>query len=387
MYLVLWISAPAIAGFYEQPGLIELTRVMALVIIINAFNLIQMAQVIRDVDFKRRTKVTLIATFISGVVGITAAYVGFGVWSLVFQMLVNRTLTTFGLWVLSNWRPGLKFSIESFRSLFSFGSWILAAGLVGSIFNNIYILVIGKFFPAAELGFYSKAKRFKAIASEEISGAVGSVAFPVLSQLQSDKPRLKLAVRKFLVHTLVFVAPLLVLLIVIAEPLIIILLTKKWAPTIPYMQLLCFVGILYPIHAVNVQVLKAQGKSNLNFRLEVIKNCFRVSNIVIMYRFGVLFIIIGEIIVSALSLIVNTYYTKKLLSYGLIEQLNDIKITLLSSGISGLSGFIVIYYLENMYFSLILGSFVTIIIYLLLQYIYNRNLFFKVVNLKENFVI
>nr|WP_320013637.1 lipopolysaccharide biosynthesis protein [uncultured Desulfobacter sp.] len=386
IYLVLWISAPAIAGFYEQPVLTGLTRVAGLVIIINAFNLIQLAQIVRDVDFKRKTKVTLIATFLSGVAGITAAYAGFGVWSLVIQQMSKQILTTSGFWVTSKWRPGLKFSVESFKSLFSFGFWILAAGLIKTIFDNIYILVIGKFFPAAQLGFYSKAKRFKIIASEEVSIAVGAVAFPILSKLQDDKLRVKRAIRKFLRHTLALVAPLLVLLIVVAEPFVILILTEKWAPMIPYMQLLCVAGILYPIHAVNVQVLKAQGKSNLNFRLEVIKNCLRVVNIVVMYRWGVIFIIIGEIICSILSLTVNTYYTKRLLSYGMIEQFNDIRIIVFSAAISGLAGYLIIYNIENMYIKLVLGSLLTTSIYSAMQYIFNRELFFQIFKLKENFI-
>ena len=386
VYLVLWISAPLIAGFYGQPVLIGLTRVAALVVIINAFNIIQMAHVMRDVDFKRKTKVTLFATFLSGVAGIWAAYSGFGVWSLVIQQLGNRILTTLGFWFTSTWRPGLKFSIDSFNKLFSFGLWILASGLIFTIFNNIYILVIGKFFPAAQLGFYEKAKRFRSIASEELSGAVGAVSFPVLSQLQDDKIKLKQAVRKFLTHTLVFVVPLLVLLIVVAEPFVILLLTEKWAPMIPYMQLLCVAGILYPIHAVNVQVLKAQGKSDLNFRIEIIKNSFRMINILVMYRFGVIYIIIGEIITSFLSLIVNTYYSKSLFSYGMMEQLNDIRVIVFSAFISGVAGYTAIYYIENMYIKLFLGSFLTISIYIALQYISNKNLFFQIVKLKDNFV-
>ena len=386
LYLVLWISAPAIAGFYEQPVLIKLTRVAALVIIINAFNLIQMAQVIRDVDFKRKTKVTLLATVLSGVAGIVAAYNGFGVWSLVIQQMAKRILTTSGFWVTSKYRPGLNFSIEAFKSLFSYGSWMLASGLIQTIFDNIYILVIGKFFPAAQLGFYEKAKRIRSIASEEVSSAVGAVAFPVLSKLQDDKPSVKRAVRKFLTHSLAVVAPLMVILIVVAEPFVILILTEKWAPMIPYIQLLCVAGILYPIHSVNVQVLRAQGKSNLDFRIEFVKNFLRVVNIAVMYRFGVIFIIIGEIIVSFLALIVNTYYTKRLLFYGIVEQLNDIRLILFSAAISGLSGYITIYYVENMVLKLFLGSFLTAALYVALQYVFNKDFFIQIIKLKENFV-
>lgn len=386
IYVIFWISAPTIAGFYEQPTLIELIRVMALTIVINAFNLIQMAQVIRNVDFKRKTKVTLIATFLSGVGGITAAYAGLGVWSLVIQQMSRRILITSGFWILSEWRPGLKFSIESFRSLFSFGFWMLAAGVIRTTFDNIYILVIGKFFPAEQLGFYSKAKRFKIIASEDISSAVDAVAFPVLSRFQDDKPRLKRAAQKFLMHTLFFVAPLLVLLIVVAEPFVILILTEKWAPMIPYMQLLSVAGLLYPIHAVNVQVLMAQGKSNLNFQLSVIKNGLRIVNIVLMYRMGVVYIILGEIIVSILSLIVNTYYTKRLLSYGIMEQLNDIRLIFFSAAIAGLAGYGINYYLENMFLKLFFGSLLTAALYVALQYIFNKNMFFQILKLKESFI-
>ena len=386
IYAIFWISAPAIAKFYEQPSLIGIARVMGLVLIINAFNLIQMSQVIRDVDFKRKTNVSLFAAFVSGVAGIATAYVGFGVWSLVVQQMANRLFATLGFWITSKWRPGLKFSLNSFNSLFSFGFWILASGLIRTIFDNVYLLVIGKFFPAAQLGFYSKAKQFKIMASEEASSAVGAVAFPVLSQLQDDKLRLKQALRKFLTHTIVFVAPLSVLLIVVAKPFVILLLTEKWAPMIPYMQLLFVTGILYPIHAVNVQVLKAIGKSDLNFRLEIIKNCLRIINILVMYRFGVVFIIIGEIIVSILSLIVNTYYTKRLLFYGIFEQLNDIRPILLSAAISGLAGYITIYYIGSMYLQLFIGSFLTATVYLALQYLSNKELFLQIVKLKESFV-
>ncbi|MCA1787980.1 MAG: lipopolysaccharide biosynthesis protein, partial [Desulfobacteraceae bacterium] len=260
-YAGLWMAAPAIAAFYEQPQLINLTRVMGGIVIINAFNIIQMAQLTRAIDFKRKTKITLAATLASGVGGITAALLGMGVWSLVLQQMLNRILTTAGMWLTSSWRPGLQFSMESFRSLFSFGAWVLAAGIVRTVFDNIYILTIGKFFPVAQLGFYTKAKQFKNLASEQLAGSVGAVAFPVLSRMQDDPSRLRTGVRNFLTHTMVFIAPLLVTLIVVAKPFVLVLLTEKWAPMIPYMQLLCIAGFLYPIHLVNVQVLQAQGKS------------------------------------------------------------------------------------------------------------------------------
>ncbi len=385
MYGILWIAAPAIAEFYDQPTLIELTRVMGLVVIINAFNVIQIAQISRAVDFKRKTRATLNATVASGIAGVSAAYIGLGVWSLVIQQMGNRFLLTAELWFTSKWKPGVQFSLQSFRSLFSFGSWVLGANIMRTIFDNIYILTIGKFFPAAQVGYYTNAKKFQRLSSQEVSGAVGIVAFPVLSQLQGDKKRLKNGMRKFLTHMLVFSAPLLITFIVVAKPFVLLLLTKKWAPMIPYLQLLCIVGILFPIHTINIQVLQAQGKSNLNFRLAMIKNAFRIINIVVTYRWGVIFIIIGEVIVSFLGLIVNTHYTKRLVGYGFTDQLKDIKQILLAAFLAGIAGYAASYAISNLYLNFFVGFIVTVGSYVLFQYIFNKAFFMEILKLKENF--
>lgn len=385
-YCCLWVAAPAIAAFYDQPALVALTRVMGGVVVINAFNMIQMALLIRAIDFKRKTKVTLVATLISGVAGILAALIGFGVWSLVVQQLLDRILTTAGMWLTSKWRPGLHFSWESFRSLFSFGAWVLSAGIVRTIFDNIYILTIGKFFPVAQLGFYTKAKQFQSLSAQQLAGAVGAVTFPVLSQMQNNKPRLRETVRSFLTHTMVFTAPLLVTLMVLAKPFVLLLLTEKWAPMIPYLQLLCIAGFLYPIHIVNVQVLLAQGKSNLNFRIAVIKNLLRIINIALMYRFGVVFIIIGEVVTSFLTLVINTYYTRRLIGYGMLAQFKDIKQIIFLTVIAGAAGAATVYVISDLYLSFFAGLIISLGGYAVLQYIFNRVFFIGLLKLKENFV-
>ena len=384
-YGVLWLAAPTIARFYEQPALVDLTRVMSVVVIINAFNIIQMAQITRAVDFKRRAKITLSATIASGAAGVSAAYIGFGVWSLVVQQLSNRLLTTGGLWVTSRWMPRFRFSRKSFREMFSFGVWVLGTGIIRTVFDNIYVLTIGKFFPAAELGFYSKAKQFNQLASQHIAGAAGAVAFPVLSRLQSDKKQLKKGARKFLTHSLAFTAPVLVTLMVVAEPFIIVLLTDKWAPVIPYLQLLCLAGFLYPVHLVNIQILGAQGKSNLTFRLAIIKNGFRIINIAIMYRYGVAAIITGEVFLSFVALAINTYYTRRLIGYGFMEQLFDIKQILMATVLAGLTGYAASYFIVNLYLKFFVGFTLTVGLYVLMQYLLNRLFFLELWKLKENF--
>ena len=383
-YGVLWVAAPAIARFYEQPALINLIRVMAIVVIINAFNIIQMAQVTRAVDFKRKTKITLTATMASGIAGITAAYYGLGVWSLVIQQMSNQFLTTVGLWITTRWVPRFQFSMGSFKNLFTFGAWVLAASIIRTVFDNIYILIIGKFFPAAQLGFYTKAKQFQQLAGRQIPQAVSAVSFPVLSQLQDEKIRLKRGVKKFLTHSLAFTAPGLVTLMVMADPFVRLLLTDKWAPMIPYMQLLCIAGFLYPVHLVNVEVLQAQGRSDLNFRLTVIKNTLRIINIAVMYRFGVIFIIMGEAALSFFALVINTYYTRHLIGYGLLEQFTDIRKIITVTVFSGLAGYITIYWINNLYLKFFAGCSVTVALYILLNYLLSRAFFIEILKLKDD---
>jgi O-antigen/teichoic acid export membrane protein len=347
---------------------------------------IQIAQLTREVDFKRKTKVTLIATLISGTSGVTAAYCGFGVWSLVIQNLLNRFLITSGLWLTSKWKPAWKFSKESFKNMFSFGSWILFSSIIRRIFDNIYVLTIGKFFSAAQLGFYTKSKQFQRLSSEQFSQAVGVVAFPMFSQLQDDKIKLQHAMKKFLQHSLIFITPLMVTLIVVAKPFVILLLTEKWAPMIPYLQLLCVIGVLYPLHAVNIQVLIAQGKSNLNFRLDLIKNFLRIINIAIMYRFGVIYIILGELTLSFIALSINTYFTHKMINYSLIKQLNDIKKIIIGSIIAGFFGYCISIQFDRLFIGFFVGIIITFSAYVLFQYFLNYYLFQEVKSIKKYFI-
>lgn len=379
LYLLLWFTASLIANFYEQTQLIDLVRVMGLILIINSFSIIQIAKLTKEVDFKKKTIILLISSVIGGGAGISAALLNYGVWSLVIQGVVNASIKTLGLWIAYKWKPLFVFNLNSIKSLFSFSSWALLISIIGTIFDNIYILVIGKFFPAAELGFYTKARGFQRMVSQQTSSAIGAVAFPVFSQLQDEKLRLKNAMRKFSQHTLFFVAPISAILIVIAKPLFLVLLTEKWLPMVPYFQLLLIAGALYPIHMVNVQVLSAQGKINLTFRLEMLKNSLRVVNIIIMYRFGVIYIIIGEIILSFFALIINTYYTKRMINYGIMKQLKDISCIIVASLLMALPCLFFIQSVDNIFIKILFGALIPGITYLLILKILNKHL------LKSNF--
>lgn len=324
LYSILYITAPYIAKFYNEPQLILLTRFIALSIIINSFGLIQNTILTKKIDFKTLTKVSIISTVLSGAISIYMAVKGFGVWSLAFQSVGGTFFRTLSIWLFSRWRPTLEFSIKSFKTLFSFGSKLLASSLLDVTFRNIYLLVIGKAFTATDLGFYARAKRAQELPVRNINSIVQRVTFPAFSTIQDEDVRLKKGYKKA-IQTLVFINfPLMLGLIVIAKPLIIVLITEKWLPAIPYFQLLCITGLLYPIQSLNLNIIKVKGRSDLFLKLEIIKKIIVIAAIAITLRFGILALIIGQIITSFIAYYLNSYYSGHFINYGLKQQIIDI---------------------------------------------------------------
>jgi len=333
---LLCLVAPWIAGFYNQPLLVPLTCALSLNMIINAFGLVQTTLLTKHIDFKTQLKVSVIATVISGAIGITMAFKGFGVWSLVAQSLGSNLFRTILLWFFNTWRPALTFSFDSLRSMFAFGSRLLASGLLDTVFQNIYLVVIGKLFSPMALGFYSCAKKLQELPVSNISNIISRVTFPVFSSVQDDKPRLKRGVRKALTMLVMINFPMMVGLAIVAKPMVLVLLTDKWAPCVPYLQLLCVVGMLYPLHVINLNVLIAQGRSDLFFRLEIVKKIIVVIAIAVTYRWGIIAMIYGQIATSCIAYLLNSYYTGKMLDYPITEQIRDLIPSLALSSIMGL---------------------------------------------------
>ena len=331
----LCLAAPWIAAFYETPILIPLTRVLSLNLVIGAFGIVQRTLLTKRIDFKTQMKVGMIATVLSGSIGVTMAYRGFGVWSLVAQSLSSNLFRTALLWLFHRWRPAWAFSIASLRSMFSFGSKLLFSGLIATIFDNLYLIVIGKMFSAGALGFYSRAKGIQQLPVTSISGSVGRVTFPIFSSIQDDKARLKRGVRKALTTLAMVNFPMMIGLAVVAKPLVLVLLTDKWLPCVPYLQLLCAVGILYPLHAINLNVLKAQGRSDLFLRLSVLKKTLVVVSIVSTYRFGIEALILGQFTTNIIGYFMNCHYTGILIKYSVWEQLRDLSPYLGVAGVMG----------------------------------------------------
>jgi teichuronic acid exporter len=321
---VLFLSAPWIAAFYRAQVLTILTRFLALNLIINAFGIVHMSVLTKKVDFKTQMKVSVIATVLSGSIGVIMAFYGYGVWSLVVQSIGSNLCRTVLLWVLLPWRPSWMFSWVSLRSMFSFGSKLLFSGLLDTIYNNLYLIVIGKMFSAADLGYYTRAEQTQQLPVLNFYSIIERVTFPVFSSMQDDKDWLKRATRKALTTLAMVNFPLMIGLAVVSRPLVLALLTEKWLPCVPYLQLLCVVGLFFPLHAINLNVLMAQGRSDLFFRLEICKKALITGAICLTWRWGISALIYGQIAVSVIAYYMNTYYTGKLLSYSISEQLKDV---------------------------------------------------------------
>lgn len=383
IYVCLWFTAPLIANFYDQSILLKMIRIMSIIVIIDAIGVIKVASIMKEVNFKKKALIMLTSTSISGIISIFFALNGYGVWSLVWYTILNKLFNIIGLWLNSRWIPLKNFSFESLKSMFSYGAWLLLSSVLKKIFENINFLIIGKFFPAAQLGFYSKAKQFQQMASGQILQAVSIVAFPVFSNIQSEKARLKEGVKMFLQQTLLVVLPIVLTLFVVAHPFVILFLTAKWEPMIIFLKLFCIIGALFPINAINTLVLVAQGYSKLNFRITIIKNSMRLLNVFIMYRFGVYYIILGEVFLSFIFIFINTYYSGKNLNYGIFKQLADLKFYLTGGLLATAAGMSVFLLFDNLYLLFIFGVITTVSVFLLFQYLFNKAAFNALLILKE----
>jgi teichuronic acid exporter len=333
---LLCLTAPWIADFFGQPILVPLTRILSLTVVINSFGLIQSTILIKQINFKTETMVSLTAVLASGSVGIVLAMTGFGVWSLAVQQVGSSLFRTILLWLLTPWRPELIFNFGSLKRMFGFGSRVLSTGLIAQVFDNIYVLIIGKLFSATDLGFFTRAQSLQGLPTQALSGMVARVAFPVFSSIQDDKFRLKKAMKKALKTLCLVHFPMMVGLLVIARPLVLLLLTEKWTGSILYLQLLCIVGLLYPVHVINLILLQALGRSDLSLRLEVLKKLLIVISVAITWRWGITVMIYGMIAVSFISYYLNSYYAGLLIDYAISDQVKDFSPYLIMAIVMGM---------------------------------------------------
>lgn len=320
-YTLLYFCAPYIASFYNQPELTSLTRILALVVIINSFGIIQRTKLSIKMDFKTQAKASLIAVTISSLTAFCLAYYNFGVWSLVAQTLVYATFNVIFLNMLHRWLPMLSFSSESFRHLFGFGSKLMLSGLIDSIYQNIYQIVIGKKFNVLDVGYFTQANQLIKTPATTMTAIIQRVTYPMLSSIQNDENRLNAAYLLTLRLSAVVIFPILFGIGAIADPLIPELLGIEWKPAASLASILAVGLLLYPIHAINLNYLQVKGRSDLFLRLEIIKKIIVTITLIITIPYGIKAICIGIVIQSYMALFINTYYNGKIGNLSGIIQL------------------------------------------------------------------
>ena len=364
LYVFLFAIAPWVADFYEEPQLAKLMRVLCLVVIFNSFAVVQRAILTANINFKLQAKASFISALISGGIGVCLALKGYGVWTLVFQLLLSTVINVLLLWWYSPWRPGLFYSWKSFRELFSFGSKLMVVGLIDTIYNNLYQIIIGKIFSATSLGFYTRAQHFSELPSSNITGILQRVTYPVLCNIQDDNERLRDNYRKLLRVSAFVIFPIMCLIAGLAHPMIKLLIGEKWNYAATLLTPICFFMMWYPIHAINLNLLQVKGRSDLFLKLEIIKKVIIVSVLILSIPFGLLFMCYSRIATTIICLVINTYYTGKLIQVGFIKQMKDILGSLVTSFVVFLSILFVVGLTENLFLQLLLGFIVAVTIYL-----------------------
>lgn len=323
MMLSLSATAEWIAAFFDKPVLVPLTMVLAINIFISAFGTIHGTLMTKRLDFKTPMKVGVSTSLAGGLVAVYMAWDGYGLWSLVGQTLTASVLGAVLLWWLSPWRPAFLFSIASFKKLFGFSGWLFLSWLLDVVYQRGYTMLIGKFYGTHDLGIYNRADNTQALASGLLTDVLSKVAFPLFSAANNDLERMRRGMRMAVQTMMLVTAPSMMGLAVLAEPFIRIVFGEQWSPAAPILQVLCFVGLLYPLHVINLNVLQAQGHSNLFFRLEIFKKTFGIAILVLGSYFGLLGIAIAQALLSLIALGINGFYTRKFLGYGVTKQLAD----------------------------------------------------------------
>ena len=321
---VLFFCAKPISVFFERPELVLLTQVMSSVVIINALSIVQRVRATKAIDFKTQTKITFISSIGSGVIGIAMAYMGYGVWALVSQQISNQLLTTFFFWFYNKWTPKLIFSWASFKEMWAFGSKLLASGLIDTVWKEVYQVVIGKCYSPATLGLYTRAKQFADLCSSNLTSVVQRVSYPVLSSIQDDRVRLKGAYQRIIKTTMLPTFVLMLGIAACADSMIYVLIGEQWLECVSMLQIICIYGMLYPLHALNLNMFQVQGRSDLFLKLEIIKKIIGVGPLLLGVFVNIYWMLAGTLISSLISYYLNAYYSGPFLNYSIKEQVKDI---------------------------------------------------------------
>ena len=332
LYALLYAAAPWIAGWYDMQILSPVLRVMGLRLIVAAYNSVQKAKVSREMQFRRFFFSTLGGTLVSAVVGIYMAWKGYGIWALVAQQLTNVVIDTVILSVTISWHPKLMFSFSRMKQLYAYGWKVLVTGLVETLYEDFRSLYVGKLYTANDLAYYTRGRQFPYLLVDNVNISISNVLFPAISSRQDDLDEVRGMTRRAMKTGAYLISPMMFGLAAVAEPVVILLLTEKWLPCVPYLQILCINCALTPLQITNIQSIYAVGRSDIVLRLNVIKKMFGFLVVLIFARVSVMAMTWAGVATAIFALIMNTYPNKKLLNYGIWDQLKDVVPSWLLSG-------------------------------------------------------
>lgn len=324
LYGVLFLCAPYIAAYFSREELVSLVRVESLVMIISSFSIVQSTRLTKRIDFKSQTMITISSAVVRSIIGLAMAFSGFGVWAIVGQSLSGSITSTILLCYVNRWMPKLRFSLESFRYLFGFGSKLLISDIINTVWNQVYNVVIGRYYQPETLGQYTRAKMFDGLLSSNLTTVIQRVTFPVLSELQDDKERMKLGYQRVIRTTMLISFLGSMIMAAVAKPMMIVLVGPQWIEASYYLQIVLFSTMLFPLHSINLNMLLVLGRSDLFLKLEIYKKSIAVIPIVFGIFIGIYWMLISSVIVGVIQYYINAYYSGKLLNYTFFAQVKDI---------------------------------------------------------------
>jgi O-antigen/teichoic acid export membrane protein len=324
IYLLVYLGSPFIADFYHEPQLVLITKVISLTFVINAFGLVHLTYLEKKLDFKAPALIGVISVVVSGTISIILAYKGFGVWALVVHTVLRSIIATLLFWKISYWKPLLQFSMSSLKGLFSYGYNILVAGLIDSFFRNIYFLIIGRFFSAQSLGYYTRAVSFNDMPVMTITGLVQNVTYSVFSSIQDDNNKIIAGYTKVIRGLLAVVLPLMVIVFITSKPLISIVLGEKWLPVVPYLKLMALYGWIYVIQTINNQIITVKGRSDYYLHIKIIDKTLIVISIFLTFKYGIMAMIYGHMAATIVTYLAGNIYLNKIINIPLSYQLKNI---------------------------------------------------------------
>lgn len=324
LYLGMFLAAPFIAEFYNRSELTPVIRVLSLTLVISGVKNVQQAYVSRTMQFKRFFFATLGGTVGAAGIGIAMAYCGFGVWALVIQQIFNATVDTVILWITVRWRPKRMFSWKRLKGLFSYGWKLLASALLDTVYGNLRQLIIGKMYSSADLAQYNRGRQFPDVIITNINSSIDSVLLPTMARVQEDAAQVKGMTRRAMKTSTYIMAPLMMGLAFCAQPVVRLVLTEKWLPCVPFMQIFCITYMFYPVHTANLNAIKAMGRSDLFLRLEIVKKVVGLVLLLSSMWFGVMAMAYSLLVSTLTSMVINSWPNKRLLHYSYLEQMKDI---------------------------------------------------------------